>query len=166
MPYQPHTGRRGCPHPRRFHAPGFGPKPQGSNASRLDRCNRLLAAPPDSRPAGLGGPALAGDRFGLRRRGLGVLAQGPLPPPPPQPGLGQALAHPYVTTDFSEALLELITPPTGAMRPSPGSPISTASSPAPGESLWGTSIPANLQGSGSIPLVAVFFFFFFFFFFF
>lgn len=46
------------------------------------------------------------ERETLRMQGNGFLSQKPHPV-----GLGSALTHQYITTDYSEALLELITPP-------------------------------------------------------
>ena len=117
--------------------------------------NRLLAARLTHVQQGSGGAALAGNRFGLEKEGLRVSPQGTIATTPHPPGLGSALAHPYITTDFSEALLELITPPTGAVTETLawladlhgfvhrhlGSDL-----------LWGTSMPCQLAGSGSIPL--------------
>lgn len=47
------------------------------------------------------------EREALRTRPCGAMAQSTHPI-----GLGAALTHPLITTDFSEALLEFITPPT------------------------------------------------------
>ncbi len=60
------------------------------------------------RNAGLLNGILRGvEREALRINREGVLSQQPHPPE-----LGSALTHPQITTDFSEALLEFITPPT------------------------------------------------------
>ena len=55
---------------------------------------------------------LAGILRGVEREALRVDQQGRLSTRPHPAGLGSALTHPYITTDFSEALLEFITPPT------------------------------------------------------
>ncbi|QIK37894.1 glutamate--cysteine ligase [Caldichromatium japonicum] len=61
---------------------------------------------------GLGASAtLHANRMGLEKEGLRVAPDGLLAQTPHPPALGAALTHPYITTDFSEALLELITPP-------------------------------------------------------
>ncbi len=58
------------------------------------------------------GPAvfLAG-RLGLEREGLRLTPTGHLAPTPHPAALGSPLTHPYITTDYAEPLLELITPP-------------------------------------------------------
>lgn len=48
---------------------------------------------------------------GIEKEGLRVNRDGSLSHEPHPPGLGSALTHPYLTTDYSEALLELVTPP-------------------------------------------------------
>ena len=59
--------------------------------------------------------ALAGNRIGLEKEGLRVTPGCRLADSPHPPALGSALTHPYITTDFSEALIELVTPAlTGA----------------------------------------------------
>ncbi len=55
--------------------------------------------------------ALGANRIGLEKEGLRVAPDGRLAQTPHPAALGSALTHPYITTDFSEALLELITPP-------------------------------------------------------
>lgn len=117
--------------------------------------NRLLAARLSRIGQGEGVATLAGNRFGLEKEGLRVGPGGTVAATPHPPGLGSALAHPYITTDFSEALLELITPPTGEVAETlawladlHGFVHRHLGS----ELLWGTSMPCQLAGSGSIPL--------------
>ena len=50
-------------------------------------------------------------RKGLEKESLRIDPEGPLARTPHPPALGAALTHPYVTTDYAEAMLELITPP-------------------------------------------------------
>jgi len=52
---------------------------------------------------------LRGVRRGIEKEGLRVGANGRLAQTPHPAGLGSALAHPRITTDFSESQLELIT---------------------------------------------------------
>ena len=48
---------------------------------------------------------------GLEKESLRVTGEGQLAATPHPATLGSALTHPRITTDYSEALLELITPP-------------------------------------------------------
>jgi len=48
---------------------------------------------------------------GLEKESLRVDGEGRLSRRPHPPALGSALTHPYLTTDYSEALLEFVTPP-------------------------------------------------------
>lgn len=54
---------------------------------------------------------LAGGLTGLEKENLRVGPDGAIAQSPHPPSLGSALAHPWITTDYSEALLEFITPP-------------------------------------------------------
>src|SRR3954451_25144984 len=53
--------------------------------------------------------ALKGILRGIEKEGLRVNLQGKLATTPHPQALGAALTHPRITTDYSEALLELIT---------------------------------------------------------
>ena len=55
--------------------------------------------------------ALRGIQHGIEREGLRVSADGTLSQLSHPPALGSALTHECITTDFSESLLEFITPP-------------------------------------------------------
>jgi glutamate--cysteine ligase len=61
---------------------------------------RLAALPPAT---------LKGMRRGIEKESLRVKPDGALSTTPHPPALGSALKHPHITTDFSEAQLELIT---------------------------------------------------------
>ncbi|MDX1561328.1 MAG: glutamate--cysteine ligase [Gammaproteobacteria bacterium] len=54
---------------------------------------------------------LASSRRGIEKECLRVGRDGHLSKRPHSPAFGSALTHPYLTTDYSEALLELVTPP-------------------------------------------------------
>ncbi len=56
-------------------------------------------------------PALRDIRIGLEKESLRVDVDGHISRTPHPRALGSALTHPYITTDFSEALLEFVTPP-------------------------------------------------------
>lgn len=60
---------------------------------------------------GSNGALLGGALRGIEKESLRVDRQGFLSRRPHPAALGAALTHPYLTTDYSEALLELITPP-------------------------------------------------------
>ncbi|MFP3014117.1 MAG: glutamate--cysteine ligase [Arsenophonus sp.] len=53
---------------------------------------------------------LDGIRRGIERETLRITSVGGLSESPHPDGLGKALTHPWITTDFAEALLEFITP--------------------------------------------------------
>ncbi len=57
-------------------------------------------------------PLTRGLLKGIEKEGLRVTPSGLLAQTPHHKGLGSALTHPQITTDFSESLLEFITPPT------------------------------------------------------
>lgn len=55
-------------------------------------------------------PALSGSLKGIEKESLRMASDGSISRQPHPARLGSALTHPYITTDYSEALLELITP--------------------------------------------------------
>ena len=57
-----------------------------------------------------GGDVLYGGRKGIEKESLRVTPDGYLAQTPHPAGLGSALTNSYITTDFSEALLEFVTP--------------------------------------------------------
>jgi len=64
-----------------------------------------------------GGASLRGGLVGLEKEGLRVdAATAALAQTPHPTALGSALTHPYITTDYSEALLEMVTPPMNDRR--------------------------------------------------
>jgi len=65
--------------------------------------------PLDRRLRALAPEALAGIRRGIEKEGLRVRPDGSLADTPHPSGLGSALTHEHITTDFSESQLELIT---------------------------------------------------------
>ncbi|MCU0835778.1 MAG: glutamate--cysteine ligase [Chromatiaceae bacterium] len=103
---------------------------------------------------GASGP-LRENRIGLEKEGLRVAPGGTVAATPHPAALGAALTHPYITTDFSEALLELITPPAvgkeGALdflRDLHAYVYRHLGD----ELLWATSMPCVLEGARGIPL--------------
>lgn len=57
---------------------------------------------------------LTGIKRGIEKESLRVSPDGKLALSPHPTGLGSALTHPRITTDYSEALVELITPPSSS----------------------------------------------------
>ncbi len=53
-----------------------------------------------------------GSLIGIEKESLRVTGDGDIAQTPHPRALGSALTHRYITTDFSEALLEFITPPS------------------------------------------------------
>ncbi|HHB13026.1 MAG TPA: glutamate--cysteine ligase [Chromatiales bacterium] len=98
---------------------------------------------------------LRGGSVGLEREALRVAPDGSLSHRPHPRALGSALTHPWITTDFSEALIELITPPL----PDVGAAIdflcdleTYVYEVLEDEFLWATSMPCILRGEADIPI--------------
>jgi glutamate--cysteine ligase len=98
---------------------------------------------------------LKGSRIGLEKEALRVAPDGGIAQTPHPPVLGAPLTHPWITTDFSEALLEFITPPMREM----GEALDFLSdanrfvySRLNDEFLWATSMPCILTGADSVPI--------------
>jgi glutamate--cysteine ligase len=102
------------------------------------------------------GPArLSGMRRGVEKESLRVAADGTLAVTPHPAALGSALTHPHITTDFSEAQLELI---TGVHASAQGvtdelTQVHQAVYRALGtEQMWVSSMPCDLPADSLIPL--------------
>jgi len=106
--------------------------------------------------AGTGQLALLGGGLtGLEKESLRVAPDGHIAQTPHPVALGSALTHPWITTDYSEALLEFITPPLA-------DPVSAvaylrnlqhyAYLKLDNELLWCSSMPCVLAGDSSIPI--------------
>ena len=92
---------------------------------------------------------------GLEKESLRVTQSGRISQFPHPEGLGSALKHPYITTDFSEALIELITPPFSDPSEALGylDSIHRFVYQNNGEeSLWAASMPCEIDGEESIPI--------------
>jgi glutamate--cysteine ligase len=95
-------------------------------------------------------------RRGIEKESLRVTPQGRLAQTPHPVAMGSALTHPYITTDYSEALIELITPVTE----SADACIEfltdihkfTYDNLPDGERLWVSSMPCLLESEEEIPL--------------
>ena len=55
--------------------------------------------------------SLNGNLIGIEKEGLRVAEDGTIAQTPHPEGFGSALTHPEITTDFSEALVEIVTKP-------------------------------------------------------
>jgi glutamate--cysteine ligase len=98
---------------------------------------------------------LGGGLTGLEKESLRVAPDGGIAQTPHPVALGSALTHPWITTDYSEALLEFITPPLT----DPASAIAYlrdlqhyAYLKLDNELLWCSSMPCVLSGDASIPI--------------
>ena len=102
------------------------------------------------------GPApFAGRRVGLEKESLRVDRAGYISQRPHPAELGSALTHPTITTDFSEALLEFVTPAYRGVRETSRSlrHLHQFTYPLIGdEVLWATSMPCMVTGDRSIPI--------------
>ncbi len=98
---------------------------------------------------------LDGRLIGLEKECLRVNQQGNISQLSHPAGLGAALTNPYITTDYSEALLELITPPLAGPRQALDFLRDTQHfvyGHLQDEFLWSTSMPCVVAGETSIPL--------------
>jgi len=98
---------------------------------------------------------LKGGQTGLEKESLRVAPDGSIAQTPHPATLGSALTHPWITTDYSEALLEFITPPLDS--------ATTALAnlrdlqhyvylQLEEELLWSASMPCVVAGGASIPI--------------
>jgi glutamate--cysteine ligase len=94
-------------------------------------------------------------RFGLEKESLRVSTAGGIALTPHPRALGSALTHPDITTDYSEALMEFITPPL----PRVGDALEYLADlqayvyrRLDNEILWATSMPCVLAGERNIPI--------------
>lgn len=98
---------------------------------------------------------LAGCRRGIEKEGLRVDPQGWLAKTPHPSTLGSALTHPHITTDYSEALLELITDTHGNVNDLIAELDAVHRLTASGladELIWNQSMPALLPSEAEIPI--------------
>ena len=102
-----------------------------------------------------GGDLLYGGLKGIEKESLRVTADGSLSQQPHPAGLGSALTNRYITTDFSEALLEFVTPAFAttweALRCVCDLHQYTYSH-LGDEMLWSASMPCRVPADDEIPL--------------
>ncbi len=114
----------------------------------VEKClTRLL----DENHAGL----LREGGLGLEKESLRVSANGGIALTQHPASLGSALTHPHITTDYSEALVELVTPPTSGVAEALNYLQDLQKfvySNLENELLWATSMPCVLAGGENIPL--------------
>ncbi len=104
----------------------------------------------DLRPDGF-----SGGLIGIEKESLRVGADGTIAHTPHPAELGSALMHPWITTDYSEALLELITPPLTGPRPALEFLERLQQfiyQRLHNELLWSASMPCVVQGEAGIPI--------------
>lgn len=92
---------------------------------------------------------------GLEKESLRITAKGQLAQTPHPSSLGSALTHPNITTDFSEALMEFITPVSTDIEGSLkclNDVHRFVYSQLGDEQLWTASMPCVLQGDEHIPV--------------
>ena len=111
------------------------------------RMDRLAAASKSS--------VLAGGLKGIEKESLRVTADGSLSRLPHPQALGSALSNSFITTDFSEALLEFVTPACGSTWEALQFLCDIhqfSYDRMDDEMLWVTSMPCSIPGDGRIPL--------------
>ncbi len=92
---------------------------------------------------------------GLEKESLRVTPEGTIARTPHPKALGSALTHPWITTDYSEALLEFITPPHAHTAETLGFLEDIhrfVYHQLDDELLWATSMPCIVGGNDSIPI--------------
>lgn len=97
----------------------------------------------------------SGFRKGLEKEGLRVDSEGFIAQTPHPQSLGSALTHSRITTDYSESLLELITPvcsSTSELLESLRDTHRFVQSQLGDEVFWSASMPCRLDGDPSIPI--------------
>jgi glutamate--cysteine ligase len=113
--------------------------------------NRRLQALIDANAA----PTLRDIRRGIEKESLRITPRGTLAQTPHPPALGSALTHPHITTDYSEALLEFITPATTGI----STPLVFLDqvhrytySQLGDELLWVNSMPCRVDNDDDVPV--------------
>jgi glutamate--cysteine ligase len=120
--------------------------------NRLDRVfERRLSGLVNARERGV----LTGGLKGVERESLRITPDGRISQTPHPPALGSALTHAHITTDYSEALIELVTPPfpsTWELQQYLCDVHQFVYSELGEELLWATSMPCGIKDDGEIPI--------------
>lgn len=102
---------------------------------------------------------LADSQIGLEKESLRVSPDGGLAQTAHPTALGSPLTHPYITTDYSEALAEFVTPPfteiqdaLNFLRDTQQFVYGVMDEAPDMELLWATSMPCVVAGETSIPI--------------
>ena len=97
-------------------------------------------------------------RRGVEKESLRVAAsQATLAQTPHPAALGSALTHPYITTDYSEALLEFITPVSSSISATEQALANLhrfTAQQLQDEFLWNASMPCIVNGDAGIPIAS------------
>jgi len=100
-------------------------------------------------------PLLARGQRGIEKESLRVAQTGGIAQTPHPEILGSPLTHPWITTDFSEAMIELVTPPMDSVNAVLGFMQDLhlfVCKQLEDEFLWATSMPCILAGESKIPI--------------
>ena len=120
--------------------------------ARLDyRFDRQLSALVNARESGV----LTGGLKGVEKESLRVGADGRVAKTPHPRAFGSSMTNEHITTDYSEALIELVTPTftdNGELLQYLTDLHQFVYSHLDDEILWATSMPCRLQGDASIPI--------------
>ncbi|MCF2950433.1 glutamate--cysteine ligase [Paraglaciecola aquimarina] len=98
---------------------------------------------------------LVGILHGVERESLRINPDGGLAQTPHQAALGSALTHDFITTDFSESLLEFITPPEVSIDKTIGQLTDVHKFVLENigeERLWSMSMPCFIESDDNIPI--------------
>ena len=101
------------------------------------------------------GEVLRAGLKGVEKESLRASSAGEIAATAHPPALGSALTHPWLTTDYSEALLEFVTPPFGdraEVTRSLGDLHRFVVHNIGDELLWAASMPCEVRGDEAIPI--------------
>ena len=99
--------------------------------------------------------ALRDGRRGLEKESLRITPQGRIAASGHERGLGSALTHPWITTDYSESLLELVTPTftdSAALLSFLRDLHQFVYQQIGEERLWASSMPGEIAGDAELPI--------------
>lgn len=101
------------------------------------------------------GELLAGGLRGLEKESLRVARSGGIAQTGHPQAIGAALTNPWITTDYSEAMIEFVTPPMQSAQDALcflRDVQNFVYQRLPDEKLWATSMPCILNGGANIPI--------------